>query len=85
LTCEPSELRRCPVPAEYADPPRLHGPNHQWTRKKDGKTATRIPTDDQLADYQLPLTWTLRPGKFVLVPMSNYAVARSVSSCAAAR
>jgi hypothetical protein len=34
------------------DPPRLHGPYHQWTRKKDGKTATRILTDDQLADYQ---------------------------------
>ena len=31
--------------------PRLHGPYHQWTRKKDGKTATRILTDDQLADY----------------------------------
>ena len=35
----------------HADPPRLHGPYHQWTRKKDGKTATRILTDDQLADY----------------------------------
>jgi uncharacterized protein DUF6788 len=36
----------------HADPPRLHGPYDQWTRKKDGKTATRILTDDQLADYQ---------------------------------
>jgi hypothetical protein len=36
----------------HADPPRLHGPYHQWTRKKDGKTATRILTDNQLADYQ---------------------------------
>ena len=35
-----------------ADPPRLHGPYHQWTRKKNGKTATRILTDDQLACYQ---------------------------------
>jgi hypothetical protein len=35
----------------HADPPRLHGPYHQWTRKKDGKTSTRILTDDQLADY----------------------------------
>ena len=35
----------------HADPPRLHGPYHQWTRKKDGKTATRILSDDQLADY----------------------------------
>jgi hypothetical protein len=36
----------------HADPPQPHGPYHQWTRKKDGKTATRILTDDQLADYQ---------------------------------
>jgi hypothetical protein len=36
----------------HADPPRLHGPYHQWTRKKDGKTATRILSDDQFADYQ---------------------------------
>jgi hypothetical protein len=35
----------------HADPPQLHGPYHQWTRKKNGKTATRILTDDQLADY----------------------------------
>ncbi len=35
----------------HADPPRLHGPYHQWTRKKNGKTATKILTDEQLADY----------------------------------
>jgi hypothetical protein len=35
-----------------ADPPQLHGPYHQWTRKIGGKTVTRILTDDQLADYQ---------------------------------
>ena len=35
-----------------ADPPQLHGPYHQWTRKKNGKTTTRILTDDQLACYQ---------------------------------
>jgi hypothetical protein len=35
----------------HADPPRLHGPYHQWTRKKNGKTATRILSDEQLADY----------------------------------
>ena len=35
----------------HADPPRLHGPYHQWTRKKDGKTATRILTGEQAADY----------------------------------
>jgi Family of unknown function (DUF6788) len=36
----------------HADPPRLHGPYHQWTRKENGRTATRILTDGQLADYQ---------------------------------
>jgi hypothetical protein len=35
----------------HADPPQLHGPYHQWTRKKNGKTATRILSDEQLADY----------------------------------
>jgi hypothetical protein len=35
----------------HADPPRLHGPYHQWTRKKNGKTSTRILTDEQAADY----------------------------------
>jgi hypothetical protein len=36
----------------HADPPRLHGPYHQWTRKVDGKTLTRNLTDDQLARYR---------------------------------
>jgi len=36
----------------HADPPQLHGPYHQWTRKINGKTVTRILTDDQLAYYQ---------------------------------
>jgi hypothetical protein len=36
----------------HADPPVLHGPYHQWTRKVASKTVTRILTDDQLADYQ---------------------------------
>jgi hypothetical protein len=35
----------------HASPPQRHGPYHQWTRRKNGKTATRILTDDQLADY----------------------------------
>ena len=47
-------MTRCGYPgcSCHADPPRLHGPYPQWTRKKDGKTLTRILTDDQLADYQ---------------------------------
>src|SRR5215831_6805305 len=36
----------------HADPPQLHGPYHQWTRKVAGKTVTRFLTDDQLADYR---------------------------------
>ena len=36
----------------HADPPDLHGPYHQWTRKINGKTVTRLLSDDQLADYQ---------------------------------
>jgi hypothetical protein len=34
------------------DPPTLHGPYYQWTRKIDGKTVTRRLTDAELADYQ---------------------------------
>ena len=47
-------MTRCGHPSCrcHADPPRLHGPYHQWTRKIAGKTVTRILTDDQLADYQ---------------------------------
>lgn len=33
------------------DPPQLHGPYHQWTRKVDGKTVTVNLTDDQLTRY----------------------------------
>jgi uncharacterized protein DUF6788 len=46
-------LTRCGYPGCrcHADPPQLHGPYHQWTRKKNGKTATRILSDEQLADY----------------------------------
>jgi hypothetical protein len=39
------------LPGTLADPPQLHGPYHQWTRKKNGRTTTRILSDDQLADY----------------------------------
>lgn len=35
----------------HADPPALHGPYHQWTRKVANKTVTRLLSDDQLADY----------------------------------
>jgi hypothetical protein len=46
-------MTRCGYPGCrcHADPPRRHGPYHQWTRRKHGKTATRILSDEQLADY----------------------------------
>jgi hypothetical protein len=34
-----------------ADPPRLHGPYHQWTRKIAGKTVTRRLTGEQVEIY----------------------------------
>lgn len=34
------------------DPPQLHGPYLQWTRKVDGKTVTRLLTAAQLERYQ---------------------------------
>jgi hypothetical protein len=36
----------------HADPPRLHGPYAEWTRKIGGKTTTRRLTPDELAEYQ---------------------------------
>ncbi len=47
-------MTRCGYPRCrcHADPPLLHGPYHQWTRKINGKTVTRILTDDQIADYK---------------------------------
>src|SRR5260370_7185539 len=36
----------------HADPPVLHGPYWQWTRKTGGKTVTRLVPDEQLDDYR---------------------------------
>jgi hypothetical protein len=36
----------------HADPPVLHGPYWQWTRKVAGKTITRLISDEQLDDYR---------------------------------
>ena len=44
-------LRLPPLPLSRR-PALLHGPYHQWTRKINGKTVTRILTDDQIADYK---------------------------------
>jgi len=34
-----------------ADPPQLHGPYYQWTRKVGGKTVTRLLTEEQMERY----------------------------------
>ena len=36
----------------HADPPRLHGPYAEWTRKIGGKTVTRRLTPAELSEYQ---------------------------------
>ena len=36
----------------HADPPQLHGPYAEWTRKIGGKTVTRRLTQAQLAGWQ---------------------------------
>ena len=36
----------------HADPPRLHGPYHQWTRKIAAKTIGRWLSPDQHRDYK---------------------------------
>jgi uncharacterized protein DUF6788 len=45
---------RCGKPrcACNAEPPRLHGPYIQWTRTANGKTITRLLSQEQLARYQ---------------------------------
>lgn len=35
-----------------AEPPQLHGPYISWTRKIDGKTVTRLLTEEQWDDYR---------------------------------
>jgi hypothetical protein len=36
----------------HGEPPQLHGPYISWTRKIDGKTVTRLLTEEQWADYK---------------------------------
>ncbi len=36
----------------HRDPPQLHGPYWQWTRKQAGKTISRLVPDDQVDDYR---------------------------------
>ena len=47
-------MTRCGYPGCrcHADPPRLHGPYAEWTRKIAGKTVTRRLTPAEHAEYQ---------------------------------
>ena len=36
----------------HADPPQLHGPYWWWTRRVEGKTVTRILSDELYEDYR---------------------------------
>jgi hypothetical protein len=58
----------------HADPPRLHGPYAEWTRKIDGKTVTRRLTDVELADYQ-PLFDNARKLRALLAELQDLTLA----------
>lgn len=59
-----------------ADPPRPHGPHNSWTRKIDGKTVTRLLTDDQLRDYT-PLFDASRRLRELIAELENVTVRSS--------
>jgi len=46
ICCKKPGCRCC------ADPPQLHGPYYQWTRKVDGKTVTRLLSEEQMERYR---------------------------------
>jgi len=48
----PSPSAPTPAAAGLADPPRLHGPYAEWTRKIAGKTITRRLPPTELGQYQ---------------------------------
>jgi hypothetical protein len=54
----------------HADPPALHGPYAEWTRKIDGKTVTRRLTEAQLADWQ-PLFDNAKKIRALLAELQN--------------
>ena len=56
-----------------ADPPDLHGPYYQWTRKHHGKTVTLNLTPDQAARYQ-PWFDTARDIRDTLASIENLSL-----------
>lgn len=47
MRCGSPRCTRCKT-----DPPQLHGPYLQWSRKVDGKTASKLLSPQQVARYQ---------------------------------
>ena len=54
----------------HADPPRLHGPYAEWTRKIGGKTVTRRLNPRELAEYQ-PLFDSARKLRVLLAELQD--------------
>ena len=54
----------------HADPPRLHGPYAEWTRKIAGKTITRRLTPAELAEYQ-PLSGNAKKLRALLTELQD--------------
>jgi hypothetical protein len=54
----------------HADPPRLHGPYAEWTRKIGGTTVTRRLTRRELAEYQ-PLFDTAKKLRALLAELQD--------------
>jgi hypothetical protein len=54
----------------HGDPPRLHGPYAEWTRKIAGKTVTRRLTETELAEYQ-PLSGNARKPRALLAGLQD--------------
>jgi hypothetical protein len=54
----------------HADPPRLHGPYAEWTRKIDGKTVTRRLTETELAAWR-PLFDNARKIRLLLAELQD--------------
>jgi hypothetical protein len=57
-----------------ADPPRLHGPYAEWTRKINGKTVTRRLTPAELAAWQ-PLFDNARKMRTLLTELQELTLA----------
>ena len=57
----------------HADPPRLHGPYAEWTRKIAGKTITRRLTPAELAEYQ-PLFGDAKKLRTLLTELPDLAL-----------